>query len=109
MRSRATTIAAGAVVAAVAVGGGVAWATGGDEEQPLTGKTRARAVAAALAHTGGGTVKETEAGDDGAAYGVEVKLPDGRKVEIELDASFHVIGSERDDDGRAETDEAGDD
>ena len=39
---------------------------------------------------GGGTVLETEAGDDGAAYGVEVRLPDGRqplggaRVEVSL-------------------------
>ena len=41
---------------------------------------------------------ETEAGDDNAAYGVEVRLPDGRQVEINLDRSFKVIGQEADED-----------
>ena len=71
---------------AVAMAGGIAAAAaGGDTDQELTGATRDRAVAAALAATGGGTVLETEAGDDGAAYGVEVRLADGRQVEVNLD------------------------
>lgn len=61
-----------------------------------------KATAAALQHTGGGTVIETEAGEDGAAYGVEIRLDDGRVVEIDLDANFQVIGQESDDDGSAD-------
>jgi uncharacterized membrane protein len=99
---------AGAVLALViaAVGGGLAVATGavGDDDQPLTGTTYDRAVEAALEHTGGGTVTETEAGDDGAAYGVEVRLPDGRQVEVNLDEDFNVIGQENDDDGPEDED-----
>ena len=72
---------AGAVLAVILVAsaGGIA-ATGavGDDDKPLTGSTYDQAVAAALAHTGGGEITETEVGDDGAAYGVEVRLPDGR-------------------------------
>lgn len=103
MRRRTLVTAAGMTVAAAAlVGGGVAWATGGDDESPLTGAARARAVAAALAYTGGGTVTETEVGDDGAAYGVEVRLADGTQVEVQLDASFTVVGREQDDDGAAD-------
>jgi uncharacterized membrane protein YkoI len=86
---------------AVAMAGGLvaaAAATGGDNDQELTGATRDRAVAAALAATGGGTVVETEAGDDGAAYGVEVRLDDGRQVEVNLDESFKVISQEPDED-----------
>jgi uncharacterized membrane protein YkoI len=93
----------GAVVAlgVVAGGAGIAVATGaaGDDDEPLTGLTLEKATAAALAHTGGGTVTETEAGDDGAAYSVEVRLPNGRQVEVNLDAGFTVIGQEDDDDG----------
>jgi hypothetical protein len=55
-------------------------------------------VAAAPAATGGGTMLETEAGDDGAAYGVEIRLPDGRQVEVNLDRSFKVVGQEADED-----------
>jgi uncharacterized membrane protein YkoI len=84
---------------------GIAAATGGDDDRPLTGATRDRAIEAALARTGGGAVLETEAGDDGAAYAVEVRRPDGSVVEVELDADFAVTGAVADDDGRG----AGDD
>ena len=91
---------------AVAMAGGIAAAAAdGDTEQELTGSTRDRAVAAALAATGGGTVLETEEGDDdGAAYGVEVRLADGRQVEVNLDASFKVIGQVADEDRPGEAD-----
>jgi uncharacterized membrane protein YkoI len=70
----------------------------GDGDQPLAGTSLERATAAALAHTGGGIVVETEVGDDGAAYGVEIRLDDGRMVEVSLDADYNVIGEEVDDD-----------
>lgn len=66
-------------------------------EVPLSGNVLDRASAAALQHTGGGTVTETEVGDDGAAYGVEVRKPDGRHVEIGLNDAFVVTGEEADD------------
>lgn len=93
---------------AASAGIGIAAATG-DDDEPLTGSTLARATAAALAHTGGGTVVETEAGDDGAAYGVEVRLDDGRQVEVSLDESFGVVGVEGDDDGPGDEDAGEDD
>ena len=97
MQRRTRWIAAAGL--AVAMVGGVAAASAdGDSDSELTGSTRDRAVAAALAATGGGTVLETEAGDDNAAYGVEVRLPDGRQVEVNLDRSFKVIGQEADED-----------
>jgi uncharacterized membrane protein YkoI len=97
MQRRTRWIAAAGL--AVAVVGGVAAATvDRDTDQELTGATRDRAVAAALAATGGGTVLETEAGDDGAAYGVEVRLGDGRQVEVNLDERFQVVGQEADED-----------
>jgi hypothetical protein len=85
------------VVGALSAGIGIA-ATGGDE-QPLAGSTLEQATDAALAHTGGGTVVETETGDDGAAYSVEIQLADGSQVEVNLDENFEVLGSEADDDG----------
>ena len=102
MRRRSMVIAAivvvaSAITAGFAVAGGV-----GDDDRPLTGTTLEQATAAALAHTGGGTVVETEAGDDGAAYGVEVRLADGRTGDVELDASFKVVGQANDDDGAGE-------
>jgi uncharacterized membrane protein YkoI len=88
--------AAGLAVAGAALA--AAASADGDSDSELTGSTRDRAVAAALAATGGGTVLETEVGDDNAAYGVEVRLPDGRQVEVNLDKSFKVIGQEADED-----------
>jgi hypothetical protein len=103
-------IAAGALVAVIGVGTGVGIASSGDDDTPLTGSPLDRATAAALAHTGGGTVLETEIGDDGAAYGVEVRLDDGRVVEVSLNADFEVVGSAGDDDAAdgGETGDAGD-
>ena len=46
-----------------------------------------------LAETGGGTVTETEARDDGATHSVE----QGRHGEVDLHESF--IGQDADDDG----------
>ena len=98
------------VVVAGAIAGGIAIAAGsGDDDKPLTGATLEQATAAALAHTGGGTVVETEVGDDGAAYGVEVQLPDGRVFEVSLDRNFHVVGTERDDDTAGEQEGPDDD
>lgn len=67
-----------------------------DSDAPLTGSDLERATASALQHTGGGTVVDSEVGDDGAAYGIEVRQPDGAVVEVNLDADFTVIGSEGD-------------
>ena len=89
-------IAVVALVLAVAViAAGLAVGSGGrDDETPITGTALERASAAALAHTGGGRVTETEAGDEEGAYEVEVTLPDGSQVDVHLDASFDVIGDE---------------
>ena len=102
MDRRTKWIAGGAVALAV-IGGstGFAVASSGDDE-PLTGSALEQASAAALEHTGGGTVVETEVGDGGAAYGVEVRMDDGSVVEVSLDSSFQVIGQETDDDGSGE-------
>jgi len=84
-------------------------AQSGDDDKPITGPALEQATKAALDYTGGGTVTETEVGDDGAAYGVEVRLDDGRQVEVNLDGNFNVIGQEADDDGANDQDGANDD
>ena len=110
MHRKKVAVAAAVVVALGATGAGIAIAGGvGDNDEPLTGSTLERAKAAALAHTGGGEVTETEIGDDGAAYGVEVRLEDGSQVEVNLDENFEVIGQEADDDGANDEDGADDD
>ena len=108
--NRKTKLIAGGVGAVALIGGGTAIAVasvGGDDDEPLTGTTLDEAVAAALEKTGGGTVTETEVGDDGAAYSVEVRLEDGSQVEVNLDENFDVIGQAADDDGA--NDQDGDD
>ena len=101
-----TKVLIGGATALVLTGSavGVSLATGGDDgsDAPLTGSDLDRATAAAIAHTGGGEILETEVGDDGAAYGVEIRLPDGSVVEVALDDTFHVIGQASDDDGSGE-------
>jgi hypothetical protein len=100
LMSRRTPWIVGGAVALAVVGGGVGLAAASSrDDEPLSGGALEQASAAAIEHTGGGTVVESESGDDGAAYGVEVRLPDGRVVEVRLDARFHVIGREADDDG----------
>ncbi len=94
----AAGVAAGvALIIAGGVGAESASSQAGDDQE-LTGPTRDQAVDAALKATGGGTVTETELGDDGATYGVEILLADGRQVEVNLDRDLNVIGQEADDD-----------
>jgi hypothetical protein len=105
---RGTRFAVAGVVTAGLVAGGTAIAVAnGSDDASISGVNRDQAVAAALRHVGGGTVTETEVGDDGAAYSVEVRLDHGGQVEVRLDTSFHVIGSEADDDGSGDGDRGG--
>ena len=101
-------IAIGAAVLAVAaIGGGVAVATNGmgdDNEQPITGTALERASQAALDHTGGGRVSETEVGDEDSYYEVEVTLDDGSQVDVQLDKDFNVVGQKADNDSAGDTD-----
>jgi hypothetical protein len=105
----------GTVIAALAVGGvAIAGAAGGDDDEgsdkPIAGTALDRASAAALEHTGGGRVTETETGDEESWYEVEVTRGDGSQVDVQLDREFHVVGSEGDDDhGERDDDDRGED
>jgi hypothetical protein len=92
-------LATGLVIAGVVGGAGAGLATSADDDAPLTGETHDRAVASAKAHVGEGDVTDTEMGDDGAAYGVEILKADGTQVEVNLDRDYRVTGTEADDDG----------
>jgi uncharacterized membrane protein YkoI len=98
-----------AVLALAGIGGGAALATGAmdDNEQPITGEALQKASDAALAHTGGGHVSETEVGDEDSYYEVEVTMDDGSQVDVQLDENFNVVGDEADNDSAE--DEQGDD
>jgi hypothetical protein len=89
MRSRTKLLVGAATVAAVAIPA-VALA-GSEQEKPIEAPDLARASAAALAQTGGGRVTDTEVGDEESHYEVEVTLPDGRQVDVQLDRSFKVV------------------
>ena len=95
------TIAAAAVVVIAGAGTGIAVATGDDDgsDKAITGSALDRASAAALRHTGGGRVTETEVGDEEGYYEVEVTRADGSQVDVHLDRSFAVLGDKADDDG----------
>lgn len=109
MSKQRMIIAVVAVLALLGAGTGVVVASAGDDDKPLKGAALDEATAAALDHVGSGTVVETEVGDDGSAYGVEIRKDDGSVVEVNLDENFNVIGAELDDDGPNDTDDQNDD
>jgi uncharacterized membrane protein YkoI len=100
---------AGTVIAALAAGGvAIAGAAGGDDDasdRPISGNALDRASAAALDHTGGGKVTETEVGDEEGYYEVEVTRGDGSQVDVHLDRDFNVLASAGDDDDGSREDE----
>ncbi len=92
MQRRTIILAGVAGFAAVAIAGtAVASQFGDDDEQPITGDALERASEAALAQTGGGTVTETEVGDEDSYYEVEVTLDSGAQVDVQLDEDFNVV------------------
>ena len=100
-----------AAVAVLAVGGTALAGTagGGDDDagdRPISGQALEHAKAAALDHTGGGKVTETEVGDEEGAYEVEVTRADGSQVDVHLDKGFNVLSDVADDDKGGE-DEGG--
>ena len=105
MDTKGKRILGGALVIGMVAGGaGLAIAAGGDgdHDRPLTGPDLEQATNAALEHAGGGVVIDSEIGDDGAAYSVEIRLDDGRVVEVNLDERFHVTDAQPDEDGAGE-------
>jgi hypothetical protein len=105
MDRRAKLLAATGAILIIGAGTGVGLASSRNDDAPLTGNAFDKATEAALDHVGEGTVVETEGGDDGAAYEVEIQLDDGTQVEVQLDDGFKVTGSESDDDEAGERQE----
>lgn len=98
-RKKRLMVAAGVVTTSALLGAGAIIqgvgasddADGHETETPITGEALQRASAAALAATGEGQVTGTEVGDEESYYEVEVTLPDGTEVDVQLDESFHVV------------------
>jgi uncharacterized membrane protein YkoI len=65
-----------------------------DGSDALDDATRDRVAAAATAYTGGGELLNAERDDDG--YDAEVRLDDGREVDLNLDRDFAVVSSDAD-------------
>ncbi|MDX6423618.1 MAG: hypothetical protein QOI67_1089 [Gaiellaceae bacterium] len=120
MRNRLTKILAGlAALTALALGGSaIAGATSGggssdgENEAQLSSSDAAKAGAAALRATGGGTVQASERDNEkGATFEVEVRKPDGSVVDVRLDSSYGVIAvdddSETNDDNGGQNEDAG--
>ena len=96
-KTKVLLVSALVVVGAIA-GTGAAIASSDDAEEPITGDALVKASAAALEHTGGGVVTETEVGDEESYYEVEVRLDDGSQIDVQLDEAFNVVGDELDSD-----------
>jgi hypothetical protein len=110
MRARLIKLGLPVVVLLALAGGGVAWATAGDDDELVTGPEADRASAAAVEHVGGGRVIGVEReSEEGGVWEVEIARADGSTVEVQLDASYTVVGSgdEEDEDG-SEGDEGDD-
>ncbi|MFD8305059.1 PepSY domain-containing protein [Streptomyces sp. NPDC059690] len=90
-------------------GGAEADGAGGDtddkKEPPLTGDTKQKAEAAALAKYPGTVVKSEEDAEKPGMYAVEVKQSDGTSIEVYLDKSFTVTDTKKE--GTEETEDAG--
>ena len=94
-RTKKGLIAAGVVAALGAGGAAVAVGTGesGDDDatqKSITGSALQKASDAALEHTGGGKVTETEVGDEESYYEVEVTTDEGQQ-DVQLDRNFNVV------------------
>jgi uncharacterized membrane protein YkoI len=91
----------GAAIAGAAGGGDSSSPAAETAEDAKEGPDQAiggsdKASAAALQHTGGGQVTDTEVGDEESYYEVEVSLDDGSQVDVQLDRGFNVVGEEAD-------------
>ena len=96
MQRKHKLVLASAVGALVVVGGAGAALAGSDDDatdRPIDGPALEQATDAALAETGGGTVTETEVGDEESRYEVEVTLDNGDQVDVQLDEDFRVVGT----------------
>ncbi|MEZ5074628.1 MAG: hypothetical protein R2691_07315 [Solirubrobacterales bacterium] len=93
-------VAVAAAIAALGAGTGVALARAGSDDdaaEQVSGPDAAKAKAAALAVTGGGTANAVERDDeDGAVWEVEVRRPDGQTVDVRLDGDYGKVAVESD-------------
>ncbi|RYC05328.1 PepSY domain-containing protein [Nocardioides zhouii] len=104
-RSKKIIVATTAAGIVVIGGAGAALAGGNDDDasdRPIEGPALEQASDAALAETGGGTVTETEQGDEESLYEVEVTLDNGDQVDVQLDEEFQVVGTKTESGGETD-------
>lgn len=105
LRRKRVVVPALATVAVLAVGG-TWWAASADADE-VRGDERDRVASAAVEAAGGGRAIDVEKSDDpGEAYEVEVRLDDGREVDVTLDEDLRAT-VERDDDAHDAHDDDG--
>lgn len=90
---RKITAAALSVAVATALGGAAyVQASGDDGERSVTGAQADKATVAALKITKGGKANAVERdGENGATWEVEVTKPDGKTVDVRLDAGYGLV------------------
>ena len=105
MKHRTILATVAGAIAAVSITGGAVALAGNESEGSASGPAADRAVAAALAETGGGTANAVERdSENGAVWEVEVTKADGSTVDVRLDGSLHVVVVEPDvEDGPGDT------
>ncbi len=97
-RTTKVIVATASIAGAIVASAGIALAADRREvtEAPITGAALERASVVALERLGGGRVTGTEVGDEESLYEVEVTVPDGSQVDVQLDQRFEIVGVERD-------------
>ena len=98
MNKKAAVLGGVALIAALGVAGAAIGSSDDDDadDRPITGTALQRASDAALAETKAGKVTDTEVDDEESKYEVEVTLPDGSQIDVQLDENFNVVSSETD-------------
>lgn len=101
MKRRTILILVAAVVGVVGLAGaGIAVATGGGRDEPISGPARDRVSTVALDEVGSGVVTDVERDEDTGLYEVEVTRADGTEVDVLIDERLRVVATEDDrDDG----------
>ena len=98
MKKRAAALAAGVGLVAAVAAGGVAFASGNnDDDATVTGVAADRAMAAALKYTPGATPHFVERdSENGATWEVEVTRTNGQVVDVRLTGSYKLVAIEGD-------------
>lgn len=107
MKIRRKFLLIGAVALVLAAGlAGVGRAVGGgdDGDQNVSGPAADRARAAAIDVIPGGKVNAVERdSEQGATWEVEITRPDGKTVDVRLDANYKQVGVDSDSEENGDT------